>query len=323
MRDANGNSSSQGPIDGRIVAYRAVKWFVLVAGAAVLVKLFCFDTFLIRTDQMAPALTDGDRVLVLRFFSIPPMSWVFSPARKSPVIIDNRRLFNNPACLRVAARSGDSVCVSRGRIIVVNRPSVTFSSKAPYEDYLPPDYSPRDSMPLYVMPQKGDAVLLDSLASRSARDFFFAASLIRQENPGRCYSVKPALFLDGAPADSFTLSDFYLYKGKIGSVPAQHEFDWFFWDRVRDYCVHSFPGKEVFLSFSLVEEDVKLYRYVFTKSCIFLCADDWEKGFDSRFFGPLVSSCVKGRVACVLWSNGRDPDGSRHFRIGRLFKIIR
>jgi signal peptidase I len=319
MSDAAGTNAN-GPIDGRIVAYRAVKWFALVAGTAAIVKFVLFDTILIHTDQMAPTLLDGDRVLVLRFFSLPLISSVFAPARKSLVIIDNRQLFDHPACLRVAARSGDSVYVSQGKLIVKNNRSIMFASKAPYEDYLPPDYSPRDSMPLYVMPKKGGAVQLDSLP---ARDFFFAASLIRQTNPKKRFTVKPELFLDGAPAGPFMLSDFYLYKGRINSAPAQYEYDWFFWDRVKDYCVHSFPEKDVFLSFSLLDGGVKLYRYVFSKSCIFLCADDWQKGYDSRFFGPLVSSSVKGRVLCVLWSSGKNKEGKRYFRTGRLFKIIR
>jgi signal peptidase I len=307
------SETKHGPVDGRIITYRLVKWLALVAGAAFIVKLFLFDTILIRTDQMSPTLLDGDRVLVLRFF-------LFAPARKSPVIIENKRLFDFPACLRVAARSGDSICVTKGKFVILNKPSLTFVSKAKSEDLLPPDYSPRDSMSLYVMPKKGVIVQLDSL---SHRDFFFAASLIRQENPRRSFSVKPGLFVDGTAAGPNVLSDFYLYKGRIDSVPPSHEFDWFFWARAKDYLVNSLPGKDVDLTFSLARDGEKLYRYAFSKSSIFLLADDWQKGYDSRFFGPVVSSCVKGRVLCVLWSFGKDPGGKRYFRIERLFKIIR
>jgi signal peptidase I len=314
------SETTHGPLDGRIVAYRTVKWLAIVAATAVIVKLFCFDTILIRTDQMSPTLVDGDRVLVLRFFFSPLLSGVFPPARKSPVIFENKRLFDHPACLRVAARSGDSVCASGGKLAVLNKRSLTFASKAPSEDVLPPDYSPRDSMSPYVMPKKGAILELDSL---SCRDFFFAASLIRQENPKRSFCVKPELFIDGAPAKSFMLSGFYLFKGNIDSVPGRYEYDWFFWDRLHDYLVNSLEGKNVTLTFSLYRDAVKLYRYAVTKSCIFLCADDWQTGYDSRFFGPVVSSCVKGRVLCVLWSFGKDPAGARYFRIERLFKIIR
>ena len=313
-------TTPKGPVDGRILAYRTVKWLAIAAGAAFIVKLFLFDFVLIRTDQMSPTLLDGDRVLVLRFFSAPLLSGIFHPARKSPVIVENRLLFDFPACLRVAARSGDSVCVTKGKLAVYNTPSLTFASKAASEDMLPPDYSPRDSMALYVMPKKGALVELDSL---SPRDFFFAASLIRQESPHRSFSVKPELFIDGTPAGPYVLSDFYLYKGRIDSVPAAREFDWFFWARAKDYLVNSLQGKAVDLTFSFVRDGSKLYRYVFSKSSIFILADDWQKGYDSRFFGPVVSSCVKGRVLCVLWSFGRDTGGTRHFRIERLFKIIR
>jgi signal peptidase I len=320
MRDPSETAAAGGPLDGRIMVYRIVKWFLLVLLAAFIVKLFFFDIILIRTDQMAPTLMDGDRVLVLRAFCVWPLSRFIVPMRKCPVIIENKQLFDVPACLRVAARSGDSVCVSSGKLIILNKPSVTFASKASYVDLLPPDYSPRDSMPLFVMPKKGMTVQLDSLP---ARDFFFAASLIRQENPQLPFSVKPELFIDGAPAGSFALSDFYLYKGNIDSVPSQHEFDWFFWDRVQDYLVHSLPGKDVYLGFSLLQGSTKLYRYAFKRSCIFLCADDWQKGYDSRFFGPVLSSCVKGRVLCVVWSYGKDQDNKTSLRIERLFKIIK
>jgi signal peptidase I len=309
----------KGPADGRIIAYRTVKWLVAVVCVVFIVKLFLADTILIRTDQMAPALCDGDRVVVLRLFASPLLFGLFVPPRKSPVIVENRPLLAFPACLRVAGRPGDSVVVSCGRFTVLGKPSVTFASKAQSEDLLPPDYSPRDSMPLYVVPKKGVTVALDSLP---ARDFFFAASLIRQENPHRHFGVKPELFIDGVAAGSYALSDFYLYKGNIDSVPAVHEYDWFFWARAKDYLVNSLPGRNVDLQFSLVADGSKLYRYTFSKSCIFLLADDWQKGFDSRFFGPVISSSVKGRVFCVLWSFGKDPDGKTRFRIGRLFKII-
>jgi len=57
----DGNSAA--PLDGRIIAYRIVKFAVIVLLCAGAVKLFVLDTVLVRTDQMEPALADGDRVL--------------------------------------------------------------------------------------------------------------------------------------------------------------------------------------------------------------------------------------------------------------------
>lgn len=308
------------PIDGRIILYRIVKYTALVALFVLAIKFLLLDTVLVRTDQMEPTLLDGDRVIVFKTFHAWPFSALLVPHRKSPVVFANLQQAGKPSCLRVAAVSGDSIVFSSGKCLILNKHAAAFSSKSPFEELLPPDYSPRDSMPVYRMPRKGTKVSLDSLSSR---DFFFAASLIRQENPKEFFGVKPAAFVDGAPKDSLFLKDFYLYKGRLDSVPAKYEYDWFFWDRVRDYLVKSYSGKDVFLGFVLARNGARMYDYTFKKTCIFLVADDWQKGFDSRYFGPVVSSSVKGRVICVLWSFGKDVEGKSYIRINRTFKIIK
>jgi signal peptidase I len=309
------------PLDGRIVVYRIIRYFALVALAALALKLLVLDTMVVRTDQMAPTLQDGDRVVVFKLFRIVPLASLILPIRKSPVVFLNPVLDGKPSVLRVAGLPGDSLVVSDGRLTVFKRRPVSFPLKASASgEVLPPDYSPRDSMPMYRLPKKGETVNLDSL---SLRDFFFCASLVRQENPGDHCNVKPSLFLNGIPADSIFLRDFYLYKGWLDSVPSSFEYDWFFWDRLRDYLVHSQTGKDVFLAFSLMRNGAKMQEYTFTKSCIFLCADDWQKGFDSRYFGPVLASSVKGRVICVLWSFGKNSANAVRFKISRLFKIIR
>ena len=269
---------------------------------------------------MAPTLCDGDRVVVLRLLSVWPLSRLLLPFRRSPVIFANPLQNARPSCLRVAGLPGDSIVISRGRFIIPNRPSAAFGSRAQPEDLLPPDYSPRDSMALFVMPKKGDAVTLDSL---SLRDFFFIASLIRQENPSRHLSVRPAVYIDGVQNNGISLSDFYLYKGKLDSVPARYETDWFFWDRLKEYLSHAYRPKEVSLAFSLMEGSAKMFIYTFKESSIFLVADDWEKGFDSRYFGPVLSRFVKGRVVAVLWSFGNESSGGHSNRAGRFLKIIK
>jgi signal peptidase I len=309
------------PVDGRIVIYRIVKFIIVVALAALALKLLALDTMVVRTDQMAPTLVDGDRMVVFKLLRTLPLTSLLLPMRKSPVVFQNPVLNGNPSVLRVAGLPGDSLVVSGGRLTVFKRRPVSFPLKATTAgEVLPPDYSPRDSMPVYRLPKKGETVSLDSLG---LRDFFFCASLIRQENPGDHCNVKPSLFLNGVPADSMFLRDFYLYKGRLDSVPARFEYDWFFWDRLRDYLAHSQTGKDVFLAFSLLRNGVRIPEYTFTKSCIFLCADDWQKGFDSRYFGPVLASSVKGRVICVLWSFGKNGAKASRFKISRFFKIIR
>jgi signal peptidase I len=317
---AMNNQTVSAPVDGRLMVYRILRFLTVVAVCALAVKVAVLDTVLIRTDQMAPTLLDGDRTIIFTTFHVWPFSALLTPLRKSPVVFANPQQGGRPSCLRVAGVSGDSIVISSGKCLLLNKHAVAFSSKSPYEELLPPDYSPRDSMPLYRMPKKGTRVVLDSL---SLRDFFFAASLIRQENPKDDFRVKPALFVDGAPRDSLYLRDFYLFKGRIDSVPASFEYDWFFWDRMRDYLAKSQNGKDVFLGFILQKNGARMYDYAFKNKCIFLVADDWQKGFDSRYFGPVLASSVKGRVICVLWSFGKTGSDKSYFKISRLFKIIK
>jgi hypothetical protein len=316
----DGDSSVGAPVDGRMVTYRIARYLLLVALAAAALKLLILDTMLIRTDQMAPTLAVGDRVVVFKLFHTGPLSAWFVPFRRSPVIFGSPVLAGKPSCLRVAAVSGDTVMIGGGTCRILNKHAQAFSSKAPGEELLPAEYSPRDSMPPYCLPRPGSTVNLDSLP---LRDFFFASALIRQENPKGNFAVRPALFVDGVLQDSVRVRDFSLFKGALDSVPERFAFDWFFWDRLRDYLEHSQKGNNVFLSFSLLQSGVKMYEYTFTKSCIFLLADDWQKGFDSRYFGPVLAASVKGRVIGVVWSFGATGDKKSTFRITRLFKIIR
>ena len=85
-------------------------------------------------------------------------------------------------CLRVAGLPGDSMVISRGRFLVMNKPGATLGTLLASEDVLPIEFAPRDSMELYRLPRRGDTIDLDSL---SLRDFFYACAMIQQENPRR------------------------------------------------------------------------------------------------------------------------------------------
>jgi hypothetical protein len=66
----------------------------------------------------------------------------------------------------------------------------------------------------------------------------------------------------------------------------------------------------------------KVTHYRVKKSFIFLLADDWRKGFDSRYFGPVPVSSIKGRPVCVLWSWAHG-EGGGFLRINRTMKIVK
>jgi hypothetical protein len=306
--------------DARIAVYRFVKYIVLVSLCAVFVKTVLLDTIVIDTDQMAPTLLAGDRALVFRAPVVRPMFGLPAVARGMPVVAMHPLLQKKLACLRVAAVGGDSIFIGGGVLQIVNCPGRFFGGAVRPADVLLPEFAPRDSMKAYRLPRKGDAINLDSLP---LRDFFFAAAMIRQERPRAAFEIKTVLTIDGKNADDIPMTNFSLFKGTVAAVPEKYQWDWFFWDRLRSYWTRAETGKKVALSFELYDNTGRLSKFVFRESFIFLIADDWEKGYDSRYFGPVAASSVKGSIVSVLWSITPHEGLFGPLRTDRIIKIVK
>jgi signal peptidase I len=311
---------ARAPRDLRMASYRIVKFFVVLIAATLAVKYFLLDTVPIKTDQMSPALLDGDRVCITRVPYFPPFRRMALPARSAPVIVGHPLFPRTLQCLRVAGLPGDSLVISQGRLFVINKSGVTFGKQLPADDALPIDFAPRDSMEPYRMPSRGDTIDLDSL---TLRDFFYACAMIQQENPHAACQVRADLFIDGKPSNDFKITSFALYTGPLNGIPKKFEYDWFFWGRLKEYFSHSLKGKEVALFFSLSKNGARVFRYCLKENFVFLLADDWRKGFDSRYYGPVRAASIKGRVICVLWSIRPKGQAGGLVRTDRMIKIVR
>ncbi len=315
MLHANGGHHNH---DGRVEIYRIVKFTLAVFAGVLIVKFALFDTVPIATDQMSPSLVGGDRVVVLRTPFLWPFSRLRPPARGTPVVTRHPLLPKNVVCLRVAGLPGDSVVIGKGIFRIIGG-EASFGGSIPPASLLLPEFTPRDSMAGYRIPRPGDSLDLDSL---SLRDFFFAAAMIKQEEPKKKISIKANLTVDGKNSNNVPMTNFALYKGTLDSVPERENYSWFFWDRLREYWVRVADGKTCQLQFRLYKGNDRITRYAVHKSFIFLLADDWRKGYDSRYFGPASAGSIKGRVVCVLWSVG--PGGLLGaLRTDRIMKIVK
>jgi hypothetical protein len=220
----------------------------------------------------------------------------------------------------VGGLSGDSLVITGGTFLNLAGGEETRFAAAPEDSVLPADYSPRDFMAPFRMPCRGESFALDSL---SQRDFVLMASMYSQEHPRRSVDVKPQLFIDGIPSNDYFVANFLLYNGVFGSIPDSLDFDWFFWDRLRENLRYTLENRQVALRFGLVVDGGVVKRYRVGRDFAFLLADRWSAGYDSRFFGPLCVDRIEGRALVVLWSFQHNQSGSLHPRWQRFMTSIK
>lgn len=306
--------------DIRMTIYSIGKQLVLILVIGFIIKYTLCDTVVIKTDQMEPSILSGDRIIISKAPVVPPFRWFSKLRHTHPVIFMHPHSVNKPGCLRIAGIPGDTVMVKEGTFSVTNNPALSFPEKHPEEETLPPDYSPRDTMDPFWIPQKGDTISLDSL---SIRDVIFVYSMIQQENPQKEFSLQPSLFIDDSLSNDYFIKDFPLFTGTFNAIPESLAVNWFFWDRLKAFLKASHDEHAITLTFSIFENQSVIERYCIRKKFYFLLADNWCKGFDSRYFGPVASPMIRGRVVSVLWSFSPEKRGITGLRKRRIFKIIK
>lgn len=285
--------------DSRIILYRSLRQIVIITLAAIFLKSCVIDSVVIKGNQMTPTLVSGDRTLIFRFPYLSFIRAIFKPSLAKPVIFDSPLEKNRRATLRIAGIWGDTVSIDSGVIVNSRKPQFKFSGKEKGGLIVPATFSPRDFFPSYQVPKKGTQLLIDSL---SLRDFFFAVNVIRQENRKSKITVKADLFVDDSLSNDYFIKEFALYKGTIDTIPAKYQFDWYFWDRLNQYLYTMVEERTAVLKFSLYIDNVKTSRYSVQDNYVFLLADNWSDGLDSRYTGPVQVSSLVGRVFFVLWS---------------------
>lgn len=304
--------------DSRIILYRSVKQIILIVLIAIILKVFFIDTTRIDGNQMSPTLVKGDQVLIFRLPYIPVLRNIFPFSIAKPVIFNYPFEKDKLTCLRIAAESSNTISIDSGKVI--NSRSKNFSYPTVGRDgiLVPPNFGPRDFFAPYTIPRKGDHLHIDTLP---LRDFFFAAAIIRQENPKSKIELKPELYIDDSLRNDYLISNFSLYSGTIDTLPQKFQFDWFFWDRLSQFLNASMEDRLATFKFSLYENGKRVGIYKVRKNYTFLLADNWNNGLDSRYIGPVQRSAILGNVTMVLWSYSTDTE--KHFKTNRLGRIIK
>jgi signal peptidase I len=303
--------------DFRIRTYKISKRVLFIVLILLMVKVSFFDTAVISGKQMSPVLLPGDRVLVLKFPFHPLFRSFFRVKTSQTVLFQDKDDPTVKGCLNIAGLSSDTISITDGTLY---NSTTDDSLNIPHNEIIPSNYSPRDNFRQYRIPSPGDTLKFDSL---SFRDFFFAASVTKQENPLDTFTVVPSFFVGDSLAESIHIKDFSLYKGYTDSIPENLKNDWFFWDRMREYLNYRHGGKRIYIQFSLLKNGNRIDSHIVNSSFCFMIAQNWEEGLDSRYFGPIKTSLIRGKIFAVLWSRGENgtlPGGIRISRIGKLIR---
>lgn len=309
------------PIDIRVTLYRSIKLLVLFASVALVIKCTLFDSFYISGDQMSPTVVRGDRIVLLRLPFLPLVRRLFKPHDNQPVVFTMPVATNPSNLLRITAQSGDTVWIDNGTFFSTSAAgSKTVHQRNDSVEIVPKEYIPRDFFEPYRIPARGDKIITTQL---TLRDFFFARSLIQQENPKSVVTIKPLLIIDDSLTNDYIITDFALYTGALDSVPALYRHSWFFWNRLQEYLYEILDEKKVALYFALNLDGAEVKDYQVRQHYLFLLADNWEYGLDSRSFGPVTTQNCIGKAFLVLWSSHRDKSGKRHIQFNRVGRFIR
>ena len=292
---------------------------LVIVGIGLLVKFAFIDVVKVNGEQMSPGIITGDYILMFRTPYLPGIRNLLKPRLRIPVVFTHPHEHQKRGSLRIAGISGDTVSIDSGRFLNSRNPTLRFPPQGKKGDVVPENFSPRDFFQPYSIPASGDNLNLDEL---SLRDFFFAVSIIRQENKGNG-TIEAQLLIDDSVHSDYFISDFSLHSGSIDSIPEQYRNDWFFWSRLLEYLKHIETDKHVTLNFSYILHGNRIKQYTVRNTYAFLLADNWNSGLDSRYFGPVSTGTVFGRAFLTLWSYGKTPGKSAHLRTERLGRIIR
>lgn len=307
-------------INWRLTTYQILKFLMLITACGLIIQYAICDSVLIKSDHMEPLLHNGDRVIVSKLPVHQPLNWIFKLHQTQPVIFTFPHHPGKRGCLRIGAMPGDTVNIQDGMFTLANIPGLVFAGNPDTTQLLPGEYSPRDNLIPYRIPEPADTLMLDSL---SIRDFIFCYSIITQENPHKHYRLKPVLYIDDSLTNDYIIKDFSLYTGAFDSIADSLHTDWFFWDRLNAFLGSLHSDNKITLTFLLMEDQSIINFYCVKDKFYFLISDNWCGGYDSRYFGPVISSNVNGHVVGVLWSFAPDRSGLNGLRGRRIFKIIK
>jgi signal peptidase I len=307
---------------------------------ALIVIQYVIQAFKIPTESMADSLLVSDFLLGLKFvYGAPalPFSYLKFPGVASPKAGDVV-IFKYPGpdskdyIKRCVAVPGDTLEVREKRLYV-NGKEVPLppQGKHAYAQVLSAP-EPRDYFGPVRIPGKGDTLRPSEM---NVRDFFFARSLLHQENPRAKVTVDLQLYVNG----EYRNSD---YAVSVAPRPLRFsdlnddindntipwlETEWYVIERILQRVQEENPGAKAELKKFLYLNGKPVRQYGLRHNCYFMMGDNRDNSRDSRYWGFLNGNFVKARAFVLYFSYEGNFVGAlinpvANIRWGRIGKLI-
>ena len=302
-----------------MLVFKIMRNFLLVVLLLFFIKYFFIDIIKVDSSSMSPTIQKGDRVLYVKTFFTPFFRWALQSKPGQIILFQYPHPMSGQGCLRIAGIPHDKLSITNGILTSSTSPHNSINAHISAEDLLPAEFSPRDNFSIYTIPKQGDTILFQNCTQR---DYIFLFSILRQENPTEDFELQPMLYSNDSLNNEFVIKQFSLYEGPFNAIPDSLRSNWFFWDKLKAYLKATHTNKNLFLTFLILNNKTPLTSYIIKHNYYFLISDNWIKGYDSRYFGPLSSEKMLGTIFCILWSYDSDQPLFKRFRLSRTIKFI-
>jgi signal peptidase I len=308
--------------DARLIVLEMIELIAVVVVIALLFRAFIFQSFYIPGNSMGATLLPGDRILGNKFIYGPLVPFIqkriftLRLPRQGEVVIFkdplSPRRYSIKRCVAIPGMEVEIV----NKQAYLNGIIFTFPQTAGKGSHfiIEERFSPRDNMPRFRVPEKGDHIRLDSL---TLFEFDFYASLIRQENPKAKVLVTADLLVNGNVNNDIRIDDF---KTDLRKKNGALNFDSMNWIQLRN-VLNFLQAKDDTTGFTFIRtlylNGMRLKDYMVKTRCFFLMGDNWDQSLDSRFYGFISESQIVARGSMIYWSM---HDDRIHWR--RLFLFI-
>jgi signal peptidase I len=176
---------------------------------------------------------------------------------------------------------------------------------------IPATVDPRDNFGPYVVPGKGKHYNLDDL---SIREFFWARSLIYQENPKATLKTVLKLYVD----DSL----YTMLQQKGALFIRGHDWDWFALEHYLLNLQSTMPDKEIRLEREFFVDGNRTREYTLKYNTYFMMGDNRDNSLDSRYWGYVSKKFVHAKAFIIYFSWDGFESLFTAIRFSRIGKLI-